>query len=245
MPRYILVHETASTNSYASRMAAMLPSGTVIHTPRQTAGRGQRGNSWEMEPDKNLALSYLLKNPAVVPAEQFYISEAASLAIVDALSVVLPGVSIKWPNDIYYGDRKLAGILIEHSLTSRQISQTIIGIGLNVNQQRFVSDAPNPVSLWQITGEEYNLTELLHGICNRIEQYTAFERYGEADFANLHSRYMSHLYRNDGAMHRFALPNGEQFDATIDDVRRDGILTLRHADGKICEYAFKEVAFVI
>ena len=226
-------------------MAAMLPSGTVIHTPRQTAGRGQRGNSWEMEPDKNLAFTYLLKNPAVAPADQFYISEAASLAIVDALSVVLPGVSIKWPNDIYYGDRKLAGILIEHSLTSRQISQTLIGIGLNVNQQRFVSDAPNPVSLWQITGEEYDLTELLHGICNRIEQYTEFDQYGESDFAHLHSRYMSHLYRNDGAMHRFALPSGEQFDAAIDDVRRDGILTLRHADGKMGEYAFKEVAFVI
>ena len=245
MPRYILVHETTSTNVYASRVAAILPSGTVIYTPRQTAGRGQRGNSWEMGPDKNLAFTYLLKNPAVAPAKQFYISEAASLAIVDALSVVLPGVTIKWPNDIYYGDRKLAGILIEHSLTSRQISQTIIGIGLNVNQQRFVSDAPNPVSLWQITGEEYDLTELLHGICNRIEQYTEFDQYGESDFAHLHSRYMSHLYRNDGAMHRFALPSGEQFDAAIDDVRRDGILTLRHADESMHDYAFKEVAFVI
>ena len=245
MPRYILVHETTSTNVYASRVAAILPSGTVIYTPRQTAGRGQRGNSWEMGPDKNLAFTYLLKNPAVAPAKQFYISEAASLAIVDALSVVLPGVTIKWPNDIYYGDRKLAGILIEHSLTSRQISQTLIGIGLNVNQQRFVSDAPNPVSLWQITGEEYDLTELLHGICNSIEQYTEFDQYGESDFAHLHSRYMSHLYRNDGAMHRFALPSGEQFDAAIDDVRRDGILTLRHADESMHDYAFKEVAFVI
>lgn len=245
MPRYILVHETTSTNVYASRVAAILPSGTVIYTPRQTAGRGQRGNSWEMGPDKNLAFTYLLKNPAVAPAKQFYISEAASLAIVDALSVVLPGVTIKWPNDIYYGDRKLAGILIEHSLTSRQISQTLIGIGLNVNQQRFVSDAPNPVSLWQITGEEYDLTELLHGICNRIEQYTEFDQYGESDFAHLHSRYMSHLYRNDGAMHRFALPSGERFDAAIDDVRRDGILTLRHADESMHDYAFKEVAFVI
>ena len=201
-----------------------MPSGTVIPTPRQTAGRGQRGNSWEMEPDKNLAFSYLLKNPAVAPAEQFYISEAASLAVVDALSDILPGVTVKWPNDIYYGDRKLAGMLIEHSLTSTKISQTIIGIGLNVNQQKFISDAPNPVSLSQITGREHDLTELLHAICNRIEE---------------------HLYRHDGAMHPFALPGGEQIEATIADVHRDGILTLRHADGTMHDYAFKEVAFVI
>ena len=245
MPRYILVRETASTNSYTTRMAAMLPTGTVIHTPRQTAGRGQRGNSWEMEPDKNLAFSYLLKNPAVAPAEQFYISEAASLAVVDALSEILPGVTVKWPNDIYYGDRKLAGMLIEHSLTSSKISQTIIGIGLNVNQQKFISDAPNPVSLSQITGREHDLTELLHAICNRIEEYTTFERYDAEAFAVLHSRYMAHLYRHDGAMHPFALPGGEQIEATIANVHRDGILTLRHADGTMHDYAFKEVAFVI
>ena len=95
MPRYILVRETASTNTYIARMAAMLPSGTVIHTPCQTAGRGQRGNSWESEPGMNIAFSMLLKNPAVAPSSQFYISEAASLAVVDCLNNIHPGFSLK------------------------------------------------------------------------------------------------------------------------------------------------------
>ena len=116
---------------------------------------------------------------------------------------------------------------------------------MNVNQQKFISDAPNPVSLSQITGREHDLTELLHAICNRIEEYTTFERYDAEAFAALHSRYMAHLYRHDGAMHPFALPGGEQIEATIADVHRDGILTLRHADGTMHDYAFKEVAFVI
>lgn len=245
MPRYILVRETASTNTYTSKMASLLPSGTVIHTPCQTAGRGQRGNSWESEPGKNLSFTYLLKDVAVAPAEQFCISEAVSLAIVDALSDIAPGITIKWPNDIYHCDKKLAGILIEHTLSSMRISRTIIGIGLNVNQTQFLSDAPNPVSLCQITGDEHDLTQLLHKICGLIEEYTTFSGYEPNDFEALHSRYMARLYRNDGALHRFALPDGSEFDARIEDVHRDGIFCLRDSAGALRQFAFKEVSFVI
>ena len=144
MPRYILLHETSSTNSYLSRMASILPSGTVIYTNSQTSGRGQRGNSWEAEPGKNLTFSMLVKQPAVVPSKQFRISEAVSLAVVEWLSQYSDGFSVKWPNDIYYNDKKICGILIEHVLCGNAIVHTIVGVGINVNQQHFLSDAPNP-----------------------------------------------------------------------------------------------------
>lgn len=245
MPRYILVHETASTNTYMARMAAMLPSNTVIYTPKQTAGRGQRGNSWECEPDKNLAFSMLLKSPDIAPNRQFFISEAVSLAIIDTLNDVANGFCIKWPNDIYHGNGKVAGILIEHTLTTKAISQTIIGVGLNVNQTTWLSDAPNPLSIKQITGEDSNLTDLLHDICSRIESYCQFAGYSPQQFTDLHSRYLKNLYRADSKPHTFAMPDGTLFEATIHDVKPDGTLCLQMSDGEIRQFAFKQVAFVI
>ena len=245
MARYINIKETASTNTYLARMAAMLPSGTVIYTHHQSAGRGQRGNSWEAEPGKNLTFSLLVKNPPVAPADQFGISEAASLAIVDFLSQYSTGFSIKWPNDIYHGDRKICGILIEHSLCGNSIRHTIIGAGININQDVFLSDAPNPVSLKQIIGRETDLDAALRDVCSRIEAQVA--ELGTADGATrLHSRYLATLYRHDGCMHEFALPDGGgHFMARIAGVAPAGTLTLEHADGSCHDYAFKEVQFVI
>lgn len=244
MARYINIKETASTNTYLARMATMLPSGTVIYTHHQSAGRGQRGNSWEAEPGKNLTFSLLVKNPPVAPAAQFGISEAVSLAIVDFLSQYSTGFSIKWPNDIYHGDRKICGILIEHSLCGNSIRHTIIGAGININQDVFLSDAPNPVSLKQIIGCETDLDSALRDVCSRIEAQVA--ALGTADGATrLHSRYLATLYRHDGCMHEFALPGGGHFMARIAGVAPAGTLMLEHADGSCHDYAFKEVQFVI
>ncbi|MGM9804048.1 MAG: biotin--[acetyl-CoA-carboxylase] ligase [Muribaculaceae bacterium] len=245
MPRYILVRETASTNTYLARMAAMLPSGTVIHTPQQTAGRGQRGNSWESEPGKNITFSMLIKNPAVAPNRQFTISEAVSLAVIDVLNSIAPGFVIKWPNDIYHGNSKVAGILIEHTLNTKAISQTIIGLGLNVNQTAFLSDAPNPRSLKQITGQDHDVTQLLHLLCQRIEQMCQFTPGDEESLSNLHRRYQQHLYFADGKPHTFALPGGEMFTATLQQVKPNGMLCLANNQGEVTEYAFKEVSFII
>ncbi len=247
MARYILLHETASTNTYLKRMAALLPSGTVVYTHRQTAGRGQKGNSWEAEPGKNLTFSMLLKQPGVAAARQFCLSEAVSLAIVDAVEPRLAPsggeVTVKWPNDIYWCDRKLCGILLELSLKGSGIDYMVAGVGLNVNQERFVSDAPNPVSLKQITGCDTDLDALLRDVCGRIEQLCA---QGPDAVEALHRRYLGRLYRNDGKPHTFALPGGERFEATISRVMPDGMLVLRHtATGQEHSYAFKEVSHVI
>lgn len=242
MAHVITLPQVASTNTHLKQHAAALESGTVIVTPCQTAGRGQKGNSWESEPGKNLTFSMLIKEPQVPVEAQFAISEAVSLAIVDALSFHARGFTIKWPNDIYHDDRKICGILIEHSLEEGRIAHTVIGVGLNVNQRVFVSDAPNPVALTHITGKEHNLAALLERVCGLIESYCHFT---PQRVAQQHKRYLELLYRGDGREHPFELPGGARVMATIVDVAPTGMLALRHHDGTLHHYAFKEVAFVV
>ncbi|MBE6306721.1 MAG: biotin--[Bacteroidaceae bacterium] len=231
-----------STNTYIDQIdvADSLSEGYVVVAHSQTAGRGQRGNSWEAAPGKNLTFSYLLRPHDVVAHEQFILSQAVALAVVDVLSRYADGFSVKWPNDIYYCDKKIAGILIEHNLTGSHISRTIVGIGLNINQASFVSDAPNPVSLLQIMGREYDLDEVLSAIL----QATAM-RYAMCndDREGLRQAYANVLYRREG-YYRYRDADGE-FEAAIRDVRPDGYLLLVDRAGREREYAFKEVAFVI
>lgn len=247
MPRYIKLSATKSTNSYLAGVASALPGGTVVYTYRQTAGRGQKGNSWESEDGKNLAFSFLLKSPTIEPGRQFFISEAVSLAVVDMLSQYAPeGICVKWPNDIYFRDRKICGILIENTLSGSHIAHSVIGVGININQEQFFSDAPNPVSLKNITSEDYDLERLLREVNERIERLTDFSAADEAALQQLHSRYISRLYRADGKPHQWQLPSGECFSGTIVDVHADGQLCIRHeADRQIGRYYFKEVKHVI
>ena len=245
MPHYIKVNQTASTNTYLSRLAATLPGGTVIYTPSQTAGRGQKGNSWESEDGKNLTFSLLLKHPPVKARDQFYLSEAAAIAVVEVLtSTAGDGFTVKWPNDVYWQDKKVSGMLIENSLNGNDIATSIIGIGINVNQERFVSDAPNPVSLKGITSHEHDLEALLKQVCSSIEQIV--NSLGD-DTArhDLHRRYLAVLYRNDGTMHPFEDAAGNRFMASIHGIAPDGTLTLRHEDGTCHGYLFKQVRHII
>ena len=245
MPHYIKVSQTASTNTYLSRLAATLPGGTVIYTPSQTAGRGQKGNSWESEDGKNLTFSLLLKRPPVKARDQFYLSEAAALAVVEAMTAEAgDGFTVKWPNDVYWRDKKACGMLIENSLDGTDIATSIIGIGLNVNQERFLSDAPNPVSLINITGHEHDLMALLKRVCSRIEQMVD----GLDDDSarqDLHRRYMAALYRNDGQLHPYEDAAGNRFMASVAGIAPDGTLTLRHEDGTVHDYLFKQVKHLI
>ena len=246
MPHYIKVNRTASTNTYLSRLAATLPGGTVIYTPSQTGGRGQQGNRWESEDGKNLTFSMLLKRPPVAARDQFCLSEAAAMATVDALTGVAgdDGFSVKWPNDVYWHDSKIGGILIEHSLDGMAIAHSIVGMGLNVNQQCFVSGAPNPVSLLNITGREHDLDALMRQVCAGIEGQIAALA-DEKARAELHRRYMAALYCNDGVPHPFEDASGRRFMASVAGIAPDGTLTLRHEDGATHDYLFKEVKHII
>ena len=245
MPHYIKVSQTASTNTYLSRLAATLPGGTVIYTPCQTAGRGQKGNSWESEDGKNLTFSQLIKRPPIKARDQFYLSEAAALAVVEALAAeAADGFSVKWPNDVYWHDKKICGMLIENSLDGSDIATSVVGIGINVNQERFLSDAPNPVSLKGITGRDHDLMALLKRVCSRIEQLVD-SLDDDSARQQLHRSYMAALYRNDGQQHPYEDAQGNRFMASVADIAPDGTLTLLHEDGTRHSYLFKQVRHII
>lgn len=239
----IELEETASTNSWLAARARESSKGLTVLCRRQTAGRGQRGNSWESEPDKNITMSLLLKPAGLHPSRQFLVSQAVSVAIVTVLSRYLPGheVCIKWPNDIYVGDRKICGILIENSITQSGINHCIVGMGINVNQTRFLSDAPNPVSMAMLTGREYPLRPLTEEIVDEILRETT--AINPDDTTGLQKRYSAMLWRREGYWPYTDNLRGERIMARIAGVAPDGILTLELADsGGHRSFAFKEVA---
>lgn len=241
----IRLPETASTNTYMREHLSDAPHGTVVVTDCQTAGRGQRGNSWEAAPGKNLTFSIILR-PHVHAAKQFAVSEAIATAIAGVLRRYIPtshSVAVKWPNDIYADDLKICGILIENSLTGCHIDRSIAGIGINVNQRLFLSDAPNPVSIISFIDRELPLDNLLDEFCTEI--LSAISLTDSPDgIAGLHDRYLSMLWRGTG-FHTYRLPSGETFNAAIENIAPDGTLTLRRSDGTLRAYAFKEVAAVL
>lgn len=246
----IELDESTSTNTHLASIAADSPHGTVVSARRQTAGRGQRGNSWESEPGANITMSMLLRPEGLHPARQFIISEAVSLAIVNVLRRYLPSqdVRIKWPNDIYVGDGKICGILIENSITSTGINHSVVGIGINVNQLRFLSDAPNPVSMAQMSGHEYDVHDLTVEFCTEILRevdIAVASELSEAGSGQLAGRYFGNLWRTEGFYPYRDNLRGEFISARIVAVAPDGIITLRLADGEERSYAFKQISAVV
>lgn len=244
----MVVDEAKSTNSLLASIAPVHHHGFTVVAVTQTAGRGQRGNSWEAAPKKNLTFSVLLRPQALAAADQFCLSEAVSLAIVDVLSAILVPYGkralIKWPNDIYVDDLKISGILIENTLSGRFIDHSIAGIGINVNQTRFFSDAPNPTSLALLSGgREFDLESILGHVVALImencEQIITPE-----GRAAIHSRYMSSLWRREG-FYPYRLPDGTEFIAAITDIAPTGHLTLFSSEGNSATFAFKEVVAVL
>lgn len=204
----------------------------------QTAGKGCGSNTWESERGKNLTFSVLLHPTGIRANSQFRISEAVSVALCETLEPRLnERVEIKWPNDIYVGDRKICGILIENRLKGSSITDSVVGIGLNVNQRTFHSDAPNPVSIVQLTGEETDREVLLEAFLKELTKAL------DTDAETLAEAYRCRLYRREG-LHRFSDSKGV-FEAKVLNVLDDGRLVLLDSEGKTRLYAFKEVQFVI
>ena len=236
------IASTASTNTLLHEMMRQdkLPEGFLLYTDFQTAGKGQPGNTWESENGKNLLFSMLLYPHSIKVYEQFILSEITGLAIRKVLEKYTDDICIKWPNDIYWKDKKIAGILIENSLFRDRIDTCIIGIGLNVNQEVFISNAPNPVSLRQITGNDINREILLMKI--QAELLNIYQNYSP-EF--IHQEYLNNLYRRNG-FHRYAETTANTvFDAEIEDVLPDGRLILRTQAGETRTFYFKEIQFVL
>ncbi len=226
------IDETDSTNRWLRAHGGSADS--VVWADYQTAGRGCGSNRWESERGANLLFSILIHPHAIPVSQQFQVSMAISLAIYDALSNTIGDLSIKWPNDIYWRNGKLGGILIEHRIQGAMIRDSIIGVGLNVNQRQFRSDAPNPVSLFQITEQEMDRKQLLDAILQNFSQYIS---------QPLKSRYCSLLFRRQG-YHPYVDQQGA-FMAAWQDVEDDGHLILLDDEGKQRRYAFKEVQYVL
>jgi len=240
MENSFFIQETASTNELLWKMLreGSLPDGFVVRTDFQTSGKGQIGNSWESEQGKNLLFSLALFPQTIRPDQQFLISRLVSVGIKKALDEYVDDITVKWPNDIYWKDKKLAGILIENSLQGRQIKFSVVGIGLNVNQTEFVSNAPNPVSLCQITGKQMDRDRLMEMICQNI-----MDVYRDLDVEKLQVEYANMLFRKDG-FHVFKA-DGELFQAQIFAVHPDGRLELETSEGEYRSFYFKEVSFII
>lgn len=240
--RIIRLEETTSTNNYLRSLIGKepLPEGSVVVSEYQTAGRGQVGNSWESEGGRNLMFSVVLY-PEFLPANrQFLISQIAALSVKETLDQYVNGITVKWPNDIYWQDRKICGMLIENDLTGHSLFCSVIGIGININQQSFLSNAPNPVSLTQITGKEYDREEILSRFLKRL-----YNRYLDLLLEKekeIRSNYMAALYRCDG-FYPYRDEQGD-FEACIRDVEPTGHLILELRNGERRRYAFKEVSVI-
>lgn len=240
------VKTLASTNDYLAELCKQGKAEefyTVI-AEDQTDGKGQRGNSWESEPGKNLTFSIVLYPTAIEANKQFHLSMLASIAIIDTLTDYTDGFSIKWPNDIYWHDKKICGILIENELEGQYLSQSIIGIGLNINQTEFLSSAPNPVSLYQIIGKEIDKDEVFSKIIHALlGGYKALEDNFIEASACISHLYKKFLYRKND-FHIYQDKDGT-FEARIHDVGHDGYLYLEDTGNNIRKYAFKEVTYII
>lgn len=239
----IHISETNSTNNYLQSLCSKqkVEELTVVVADFQTSGRGQRGNSWESDSGKNLLFSIVIFPEFLEARRQFLISQIISLAIKEELDTYTTDISIKWPNDIYWKEKKICGILIENDLMGRNISQSIAGIGININQETFHSFAPNPVSLRQITGKEFDLFEILKNIVLRIQSYYSLLKKGNTE--SIVCQYEMSLFRKEG-MHRFKDANGE-FLARIIYVEPEGRLILEDEILNKRGYMFKEVEYLL
>ena len=234
------IDTTTSTNDDARD--AKYHDGDIVWADFQTAGRGQRGHSWESRAGENLTFSVVLEPHFLPVAEQFMLLEAVALALADFFEQLEVETKIKWTNDIYVGDRKAVGILIEHSYSGGKLSRTIVGIGINVNQTDFSADIPNPISLSLLTGKKYDRQSLLEQFERCLSVRYSQLRNGE--WETLQSDYHSVLYRRD-ELHTFALPDGARFKGIIRGVKPTGDLIVEGEDGQRKSYLFKEIEFIV
>lgn len=243
VPEIIHIRETNSTNNYLKELLQTqnVDEGTVVWADFQSAGKGQRGNGWESEAGKNILFSIVLFPGFIKAGEQFILSQIVSLAVANCLQEYTEGISIKWPNDIYWNEKKICGILLENTILEDNIGHSVAGIGININQEDFRSDAPNPVSLKQITNRDYNLEEILKTVVDNINVYYQQIKIGKTD--SLIKQYKESLFRKDGYhLYNDGLSN---FLARIQDVNSSGILIFKTKEGEERHFAFKEVKYII
>ena len=241
--RIIEVDEIDSTNSYAARLLhdQVPEEGTAIVAGFQKAGKGQRGSAWESDSHKNLLVSYILYPNFLNIQDQFLLNQAISLGVSDTVkSFTTAKIAVKWPNDILANDSKISGILIENSIRNSKIVHSIIGIGLNVNQESFASYQPPATSLTLLEHKTFNISNVLNQLNDSLNKW-----YTQLQLGNkfrIREAYMNELFLNKTPA--FYESNGEKFEGIITGVKDDGRLEIAATNGKIFLFSNKEVKFL-
>ncbi len=231
-----------STNSYLKNSSNNKPEeGLLVYTKEQLAGRGQRENHWESETNKNLLLSFIVYPVFLKADEQFILSKFVSLAMFDFLSQFIDNVYIKWPNDIYINNKKIAGVLIENTIKGKLISSSVIGIGININQEHFRKDIPNPISLKMITQKTYDIHELLHLFIDKLNNW--YNKLLSGEIKKIDKLYLGSLFRYN-EIHNFMV-NDKKIRAKIIGIDENGRLMIEMENGSIEVFAFKEIKYCI
>lgn len=243
MKKLHYLEKVDSTNDYVVELIKekKIEDFDAFYTFNQSHGKGQKGNVWFADVDKNISYSLFFTPKKVEASGQFIISQIVSLCVVDFFSKYVSNVTIKWPNDIYWKDKKICGILIETRLMGKSISGCTVGIGLNINQDAFPRDLPNPVSLRMITSNLYSLKALCGDLQNLL--VNELSSLGKLCFNDVRKRYFDLLYRKN-EFHFYQDKTG-LFKAKIINVEPTGLLVLEKESGSTEKYYFKEVKFVL
>lgn len=240
----INVQKLDSTNSYAQQLIdnGKLQEGDVIFTLNQEKGKGQGDNLWESEPGSNLLVSLILEPKMINASQQFALTQLVSGSIVDLLKEYIKDekIKIKWPNDIYVNNKKIAGILFQNFIKGNTIEYSIVGIGINVNQMKFLSNAPNPISLIHFTHKKVDIKDLLNNLLNKIS-YSYRKYILENNLSQLKSVYINNLYRFD-EWTTFS-DNTNKFTGRIADIDEYGRLSIEIDTGIVKKFMFKEIYF--
>ena len=238
----MIYHLDTTTSTNDDARDAKYRHGDIVWAEHQTAGRGQRGHKWLSPEGENLTFTMVVEPRFLPVGEQFLLCEAMSVALTDTFARYGIDTRIKWTNDIYAGDRKLEGVLIEHNYSGQTLSRSLLGIGINVNQTEFDPTLPNPVSMAQLTGRHYDRREVLETFeRHMLERYDQLEH---GDREALQLDYRNRMYAL-GEMRPFRYPDGSLTRGAIQGVRPSGELILRHEDGTLRSYLFKEIEFVL
>lgn len=243
LPMLIHISETSSTNTYMHELLERekVPEGSCVWADFQTAGRGQIGNVWESEAGKNLTFSIVIYPNFLLANRQFLISELSAYSVKELLDKYTSDITVKWPNDVYWKDRKICGMLIENDLSGQNLYASVSGIGINLNQKEFYGGAPNPVSLWQILEHEVDRETCMQEFLDIF--YANYVLILEGRENELHDKYMQSLYRKEG-FYWYEDANG-RFEAALQGIEPTGHLLLALKDGTVRRYEFKEVKYIL
>lgn len=231
-----------STNSHAALLLrnTRVKEGTIITAAYQSAGRGQAGNSWESEEGMNILMSVILFPHIIAADRQFIITVALSLGICDFVASEARNIKVKWPNDIYAGNDKIAGMLIENSISGNSIESCIAGIGLNLNQEKFPPAARNAVSLKNLTGRTYDCADSVVRLAACLDRRYMQLRSGRS--AGLEEEYALQLFRLNELS--WFNDSGGRFRGTIRGVDAEGRLRVERENGSADSYYFKEIELI-